>query len=361
MLSSLYQETHRVGFGAGTPDGRNDTIPEEAELVQEILQREGWHTVAVTGGGYMAGVFGFERGFDQFRDGSPSILVGSSRLLKYLKNRPDKPVFALLHTYEVHSPYEPPAEYGALWDTYDSDVAATNEVLKPIQKGADKVLEREDFDRLEALYDGELRYTDDTLRSFFAELEAIGFLDNALVIITADHGEEFGDHGGLLHGMTLFEELLHVPLIVVGTGVAEATVNPHLVSMIDLAPTILAAAGVPVGKTMEGRSLLDDIRAEPWHQQRIFAQYADFQYCIRTPRWKLVQYPRGGRLQLFDLQKDPLEQHNVRRDNRKLSKLLLAELEAWKSGRPSIVGDRSAQEELSPDKVEELRALGYVD
>ena len=361
MLSSLYQESHRVGFGAGTPEGRNDTIPAEVELVQEILQTAGWRTVAVTGGGYMAATFGFDRGFDEFRGGSAPIAEGTRKLLNLLRQAPAKPTFALLHTYEVHSPYEPPPEYEKLWNIYESSLPATNEVLKPLQKTAGEQLTEADFNRLEALYDAGIRYTDDVLRSFFAELESIGFLDHALVIITADHGEEFGDHGGLLHGMSLYEELLHVPLILVGSETAAARVDPRLVSMVDLAPTILKYAGLAVPGHMEGRNLLSDDWSLPWHEQRIFAQYADFRYAVRTPRWKLIQYPRGNRTHLFDLKRDPSERHNLRHERPELAAALEAELDAWRAGRPAIIDQRGAQDELPQEKIDELRALGYVD
>lgn len=360
MLSSLYQEGHRVGFGAGTAEGRDDHIPPEVELVQEILQRAGWHTIAVTGGGYMADVFGFDRGFDVFNGGLPAIEDGSRRLLSLLDKRPRKPVFALLHTYEVHSPYEPPEAYAALWDTYSSDVPPTNEALKPIQKIAGDVLDDEDFCHLEALYDGGIRYTDDVLRDLFGKLTESGFLDNSLVIITADHGEEFGDHGGVLHGSSLFEELLRVPLIVFGSGVPRATVDPRLVSLVDLAPTILAAAGLPVPEQMEGRNLFDGAAAPPEHEQRVFAQYADILYAVRTPRWKLVQ-SRNGYCRLYDLKTDPRELRNVKKRHQDIAEQLRAELEQWKQDRVRVAAERGERPQLSPEKIEELRALGYTE
>ena len=361
MLSSLYQETHRVGSGAGTPGGRNDTIPEQVELVQEILQRNGWRTVGVTGGGYMSSIFGFGRGFESFTDKARSIEQGTRLLLAELEQQPDRPVFAFLHTYQVHSPYDPPDLYRALWVTGESDFEGSNENLAPIQNNAGEILEPEDFDHLAALYDGEIAYTDAILRALFSELERIGFLENALVIITSDHGEEFGDHGGLLHRVTLFEELLHIPVILYGTGVAEGVVDPVLISLIDIAPTILAAAGLPITDAMEGRDLLGDLSEPGWGEQRVFAQYTSLRYAIRTPRFKLIQYPKTQRLQLYDLRRDPGESRNVRRKHEELTAALLAELEEWKRALPEPVNTHGEQVELPESTIEELIALGYLD
>jgi arylsulfatase A-like enzyme len=361
MLSSLYQETHRVGYGANTPEGRNDVVPESVEMVQQILQRNGWRTIAVTGGGFMSDVFGFDRGFESFSGKAGSIEEGTQLLIQEIGKERDRPIFAFFHTYQVHSPYQPPNRYRDLWDSGDSDFEATNENLVPIQDGAREVLDREDFDHLEALYDGEIRYTDESLSSCFDELERIGFFDNALVIVTSDHGEEFGDHGGLLHRVSLHEELLHIPLILSGAGVARGVVDPTLVSLIDLAPTILAAAGLPVTEVMEGRNLLGGVSDTAWDDQRVFAQYTSLRYAVRTPRFKLIQVPKSGRLLLFDLRRDPSERRNVVRQNEDLAAGLLTELEEWKRARPRIDHAAPVGLELPADKVEELRALGYID
>lgn len=361
MLSSLYQETHRVGYGGGTPEGRNDVIPEQVEMVQQILQRNGWRTVAVTGGGYMSEIFGFGRGFGSFSGKASSIEQGTDLMIKELEEEQNRPIFAFLHTYQIHSPYDPPNHYRDLWDTGESDIDGSNESLVPIQNRAHEVLEKKDFDHLEALYDGEIRFTDTTLRSFFSDLERIGFMDDALVIITSDHGEEFGDHGGLLHRVSLYEELLHIPVILYGNGIARGRVDPTLISLIDIAPTILSAAGLPTTPNMEGRNLLGDLSSPRWQDQRVFAQYTSLRYAIRTPRFKLIQNPNKDRIQLFDLRHDPGENRNIRRRHEDLAASLLAELEEWKRTLPEPINLEATQANLPPETLEELRALGYVD
>ena len=363
LLSSLYQETHRVDLGGGDAPGGGHTIPADVGLVQEILQRNGWRTVAVTGGGYMSGEFGFSRGFDVFTDQARGVDEGTGRLIEALRapTEAGRPVFALLHTYEVHSPYMPPDDFADLFGEYSGAIEPTNEALIPIQGTAGQVLTRGDFEYLESLYDGGIRYTDEVLGELLDELDGIGFLDNALVIITADHGEEFGEHGGLLHGGKLYEELMHVPLIVFGTGAPRGVVDPALVSHVDVAPTILAAARIPVPEIMEGRDLLDGPQRGPWLEQRVFSQYASQLYCVRTPRWKLIFRPASGQMQLFDLRRDPVERRNLREAYPEVAEQLLADLIAWRRERPQLDFEPTPDDELSAEKIEELRALGYVE
>ena len=212
---------------------------------------------------------------------------------------------------------------------------------------AAKSLTREDFEYLESLYDGEIRYTDEVIGRLLASLEAIGFLDNAVVVVTSDHGEEFGEHGGVLHGGKLFEELLHVPLIISGAGIDRGIVDPSLVSLVDIAPTLLSLAGLEIPDAMEGRSVFDRPASEQFQDQRVFAQYGDQLYCVRTPRWKLIQRTSNQRVKLFDLHRDPGEQRNLSARRPDLSAALLAELEEWRVGRPQLdLGSRRGRRAL---------------
>jgi arylsulfatase A-like enzyme len=332
-------------------------------MVQEIFADAGWHTTAVTGGGHMSSGFGFSRGFDEYIDLARSVDQGVEFLLENLRGPVEagQPVFAFFHTYEVHSPYHPPKGFRRLFGAHTGAVKATSEALLQIQTDAAKVLTREDFDYLESLYDGEIRYTDEVIGKLLASLESLGFLDNAIVVVTADHGEEFGEHGGVLHGGKLFEELLHVPLIIGGVGIDRGVVDPSLVSLVDIAPTLLSLAGLEIPSTMEGRSVFDRPPIEKWQDQRVFAQYGDQLYCVRTPRWKLIQRSSNQGVKLFDLHSDPGERRNLSLQRPDLSAALLAELEDWRVGRPQLDLGSRPRVELTDEMAEELRVLGYLE
>ncbi len=363
LLSSLYQETHGVDLVADDAQKKRHHVPVGVRLVQEILADNGWRTVGITGGGYMSSEFGFARGFEEFSDRARGIAQGARLLADTLcaGEEDSRPAFAFLHTYEVHSPYAPPDGYASLFTEHDSAVEVTNEALAPIQNRAAEVLTREDFAYLESLYDGEIHFTDTVLERLFAELEGCGILDAALVIVTSDHGEEFGDHGGLLHRGTLYEELIHVPLIVFGRGVKPGVVDPSMVGLVDVAPTILTAAGLPVPTAMEGRSLFNRPLVSRWPEQRVISQYGSHLYSVRTPRWKLIYSPATRGTVLFDLHRDPRETRDMAGERPEIAEALLAELTAWRQNRPRRGDEEGAAAEISEAKREELRALGYVE
>jgi arylsulfatase A-like enzyme len=360
LLSSLYQETHRVGIGAAPTV---NTLPTGVAMIQEILSAAGWHTVAITGGGFMSAEFGFSRGFDVYVDHARRVARQAEELVENIRPalRSGRPVFAFFHTYQVHSPYAPPKRFRRLFGEYGGSIEATSEALLEVHSDAGKEFTREDFEFLESLYDGEIRYTDEVLGVLLSSLESIGFLDNAVVVVTADHGEEFGEHGGVLHGGKLFEEILHVPLIISGAGVARGVVDSALVSHVDIAPTLLTLAGLEIPEVMEGRTVFDPPAPERWNDQRVFAQYGDALYCVRTPRWKLVQRIANQRVRLFDLHRDPRERRDLSARHPDLAADLLSEIEEWRARRPLVDLGEHREVELSEERIEELRALGYLE
>jgi arylsulfatase A-like enzyme len=257
ILSGLYQETHGVMLDGARGGVAVRQIPEEVPLLQETLRAHGWATLGVTDGGNAGRRFGFARGFDRFDDRGGGVEAVTERLAGWiagaLEARPDGPVFAFLHTYQVHSPYAPPRRYRERFGVPAEAPNAGSRFLLRHARSA-RSLEPAVLRRISGLYDAEIRYTDDTLGAFFARLEALGFLERALVVVTADHGEEMGEHGGLLHRDLLYDELLRVPLILAGEGV-EAGRDRSLAGSVDVAPTVLAWAGVAPPRPLEGLAL----------------------------------------------------------------------------------------------------------
>lgn len=362
MLTSLYQETHQVGFQTDLSGAVNNAVPDGVVMLQELLQARGYQTVAVTDGGYMSADFGFARGFDDYFDKGEGIENGSRAMLERIRRRLEQagPIFAFLHTYEVHSPYAPPDRYRDLFGVFESDLLPASETLVPIQENAFEHLAAADFEFLKARYDAEIRYTDDVLRDFFAGLRDIGFLDNCLVVVTSDHGEEFGDHGGLLHRATLYDELLRVPLIVRGPGVAGGVVDERLVSTVDIIPTILGRLGLAADLPLGGVDLLAPDNAGTGEQRPVFSQYAGLYYSIRTPRWKLIETPHDGAVQLYDLLADPKEQHDVAPEQQAVVGELRQSLHDWRTSCPQLELTRRPVTPTA-DLVKRLRSLGYVN
>ena len=262
ILSSQYQETHKVMFkflraGRRASAVPANPVPNRIVLLQEILRGNGYVTLGVTDGGYMAENFGFARGFAEFRDDRDGVQAGTGKLISMVQRyaQDDQPIFALLHTYEIHMPYTPPERYRTIFGQFSSKFVPIYENVKPLKNDA-SALSKDDLEAMEGMYDGGIRFVDDTLRRMFSALAEIGFLDNYIVVITSDHGEEFGEHGGLEHSPTLYDELLRVPLIIAGSGVPGGRVDERMASSIDIVPTILNHAGVEVDIPFEGMDLL---------------------------------------------------------------------------------------------------------
>jgi len=359
ILSGLYQQTHGVMLDGDRGGVAENRIPDEVPLLQEMLRAHGYATLAVTDGGNVGRRFGFARGFDRFDDRGGGVEKVTGRLARRiadaLETRPHGPIFAFLHTYQVHSPYAPPARYRQRFGVPAGAPDAKSSFLLRHARSAAS-LDAATLRTISGLYDAEIRYTDDTLGAFFARLEALGFLEGALVVVTADHGEEMGEHGGLLHRDLLYDELLRVPLIVASEGV-EAGRDRSLAGSVDVAPTVLDWAGVPPPRPLEGIPLpLGGGAAAKRHA--IVAQYGTDRYAVRTRSWKLI-VNHGDGAELYHLETDPGEQHDVAERHPQVTERLRAELSAWleERGSPPPAGPPVT---LDAEEERRLRSLGYL-
>jgi arylsulfatase A-like enzyme len=224
-----------------------------------------------------------------------------------------------LHVLDVHTPYRvrPPAGTRFSDPAYRGPVGYGWGDVDGAQQGR-----YDDADRAEvvARYDAALRFVDDHLGALFDALRARGLLDRTLVVVSSDHGEELWDHGGFFHGVSLYDEQLHVPLIVrLPNGARAGTVVERTVRAIDIAPTIADALGAPLFPEFEGESLLPLVAdAAGGADREVFARAANTTYplrmAVRTPTHKLVQTLEPFAEELFDLVADPEERRNLAAD-----------------------------------------------
>jgi len=257
------------------------------------------------GGGWTGGCFsanpnlrtdwGYGQGFDElWSDLTPDVDVhgdtirtqGLAWLDRTWSRTSSAPAFLYFQYMEPHAPYDPPEPFRSRFAVdeagkpFDKDSAVREAIARALpgapqpatgkpEDVADAVrtilargtpLTKREILPFERLYDAEVATADDQVRQLFAELEKRGFLDNALVVVMADHGEEFVEHGRTSHGRTLYEESVHVPFIVVGPGVAAGRRVAENVSLIDLAPTLVDLLGLPAEPRFEGRSLTPLLR-----------------------------------------------------------------------------------------------------
>jgi arylsulfatase A-like enzyme len=266
--------------------------------VPEVLQANGWFTAGFWTGWYLAGEYGFERGFDVYenamtggaeleRQYEQAVENGDmARAERVLGGRDvmshqdvtslgvadriratlarlgsDQSLFLFAHFFDPHYDYVPPSPWDTSFDPdYRGDYDGRNFYRNPrIFDGERRRIPERDLQHIYALYRGEIGWTDSVIGLVLDQLEASGRLDETLVVVTSDHGDEFFDHGARGHRHSLFEELIHVPLMVrlpasMRTGVVSRV--DRLVSLSDLAPTLLSTVGLPVPPTVVGRSLL---------------------------------------------------------------------------------------------------------
>jgi arylsulfatase A-like enzyme len=211
-------------------------------------------------------------------------------------------------------------------------------------------------------YDAEIRYVDQHLQSLFRELP---FLDRCFAVFTSDHGEEFLDHGRTGHGVNLYNETVRVPLVVRPPGGGPSAYRTDTVSLIDVAPTILAAAGgrAPVG--WQGAVIVDDHGAPvPQLDRMVLSDLARNRRLPRSDalagsRWKIVVNIDTGVAELFDLRKDPRERVDLAADNARLAGAFFARLEATIRSLPPAPD--TVAPAVDEQTTEQLRLLGYVD
>jgi len=195
-------------------------IAPDKTTIAEALSARGYATFGVSANNAISGMLGFGRGFDEYKIvGNPTFAspkeeggLVNAELLRLLDLAdPRQPVFAYLHYMDAHMPYR---SHPDLTPPRAAGLDRSDESLNGALIWGRSDFSIDDTWRLQDLYDGEVRYTDGLLRDLFAQLEQRGFLRDALVIVTADHGEEFGAHGAFGHGTSLFEASIHVPLII---------------------------------------------------------------------------------------------------------------------------------------------------
>jgi arylsulfatase A-like enzyme len=283
---------------------------------------------------------------------------------------------------EPHAPYEPPEPFRSRYGREvpgapDIETANQDLIRRPFAK-----LAVPEVELLESYYDGEVAAVDAELRQLFDELRQRRFLDNAIVVITADHGEEFLDHGRVSHGTSLYNETIRVPLLLQGTGIPSGRVVTENVSLVDVAPTLLDLAGLPPEPNFEGRSLAplitppsapagrrDRLPGDPPGESRdILAELErtdtklDFRRhtssILRGSVKLLVNQPHAT-AETYDLAEDPRERTPLASEDGKAAAVLaraLEELRASLQIRRAELAERGRVDEATREK---LRALGY--
>jgi arylsulfatase A-like enzyme len=389
--SSLFTGLYPIHHGRYAPP-----VPPLNSLV-DVLAAHGWVTVAFTEDAYVGSSLGFASGFDWFDDGNDvSSIAGDAertfaRAAAWLEEFGARTRFFLfVHTYEVHAPYvarDEPARRLADRITPDDrrhfDGEAQLESLLRHNDGR-ALLDAADIRRYAALYAAEIGYLDRVVGAFLDRLSALGLADDTVVVLTGDHGDQFGEQGKVDHGETLHNRVLHVPLGFRWPGRIAPGRSDSPVQLIDVFPTILEVAGLAVPPALDGRSLAPVLlgREREIPPRAAFAELrADREECgrwrgsgpcrldryaVQTERFKYVSSKVPPFERLYDLAADPLETRDVAAEHPDVLAAQRRLLEAYTAAAvpPASAGQaREGTPEGVPDDAtrRRLRALGYTD
>jgi arylsulfatase A-like enzyme len=406
LMTSLYPSSHDVY-------SQWRKLPSELPTLAEMLQKRGYRTAAFSANLQVSPTFGFGRGFDSFwNSGLPSLLgqtaMGGWR--KFLRDNlfrpllaraapqkqgeswalrgtdagavneaifdwidgvePDEPVFLYVQYLDPHHPYSPPED---LLNDAPLDALTLNNVPSVPVKRVPYPLAKYDepapdaLAGVTALYDAEIRYCDRELGRLLGRLREKGLLDSSYVIITSDHGEELFDHGQWLHGHSLFDELVRVPLIVTGPGIPPQVVATP-VSLVDVLPTIAGFANATVDFPIQGQNLAplwratasDAVEHAPSERSIYFERPEEPGLSgLRLGTQKVIRLdaPHNEIWMQFDLASDPHEQHDL---SKRYASSLRAQLIQAQLDAAQLFRNHAAEIALPGGVKATLQALGYI-
>ena len=384
LITSTLPSTHNAM-------SKPSSLSQDLVLIPEAMQEAGYTTGGVVSNVNLAESFGFAQGYDDYYYLAPDYLFGSkessSKLIVYqlartlilgvfggdatyfndfyqdsevvngvafdwLDKRKDERFFLFLHYMDPHDPY--------LEHPYNGVGISRASMQEP---------EPEMAERLHELYRGEIEYLDENFGKLLAKLDAEGLYDDTVIVLTADHGEEFNEHGGFWHGLTLYDEQIHVPLLIKWAKDGERPnrgADSGIARLIDVGPTILGTAGIEIPETMQGIDLRTPFSARLEKDQQVFSEEdheGNVLWSLRTEDEKLIianeHNPRGlPEREYFDVSSDPLEMDGYSDPDAETRLEELAELQRLAAEGKAVQGE---DVEMDLPTCQRLKAIGYVE
>ena len=374
LMTGTYGHTH----GAA----RNGFVVREGNtMLAEALRDSGYATAGFAGAFPLHTRFGFSQGFDHY-DAAVKSRSGdqvNDRVLRWLDGQDAERLFLFVHYWAAHYPYTPPPPYDRM---YRRDALGIRGTMGDIERVRDALASDlpeagRQSDALRAAYAGGVTFVDAHVGALLDGLRARGIYDEALILLTSDHGEAMDEHDEYWdHGRTTYASSTHVPLIVKLPGGRLAGTRSSLVaSNVDVMPTILELTGVSPPPAVEGASFASVFDGGPTEPRPPAFSEATKPHpatvepgawtnrrndkAVRSGDWKLIHRPRTGETELFDLGTDPGETRDLlrrpTRAARQRARKLLTALRTW-----SERAGAAARRDASDESLETLRALGYA-
>ena len=372
-VNSILTSKHPVYF-LGQDGHRKGLLPDSRSLA-EAFAEAGFRTLAVSASPIVRHTpsknnphGGFGKGFDLFDEDclwKPAACVNKKALsLLDDGNDASAPFFLYLHYMDPHDPYRPPKSSPKRFNApYDGHAFIARGDPNPIaralyvERGVVDV-QAQDLKHLELLYDEEIAYFDTHLEVLLDALRERGLLENAVILLASDHGEEFMEHDLIKHCRGVFDTVTRTPLVLWLSGAEEGAHIDHPVQNLDIAPTLLDLASVPFDRaSFDGRSLRPLMDGTGSHSRYAFSSQGVLR-SVYDGHHKLVVNRRTKRARLFDLDSDPREMRDVSGEEprvvQRLTRMLKANLRAIQDD------DAERSIRLAEDAEQQLRALGYL-
>ncbi len=383
---------HRLGVQWDLLGGKS-RIPAGVSTITEDFAAAGYVTAGFVANYVLAPEQGYGRGFDSYylapyKDHSVTAETLGRRALDWLRDRGDQRVFCYMHYMDPHSPYDAPGPDGLTrWGRRpfvpDQMPGWRDGNVWGLTVGREQVEDEEDVREIGRFYEDEVAYLDRQLGRLLVRLEREGLLEDTVVLVTADHGEELHDHGFWSHGFTLYEEVVNVPLLLRVPGLRHraGSVVHTPVSLVDIRPTLLALAGLPAGPAVrDGENLLG-----PGPQRLVFSRTladAPARSSVFSGPWKYIHFDRPlavaeppvtapgkwlmdhgpAEEELFHLDADPAERENLAESLPDVRAQLKTALHQWLAEARPAEARHGGEDtpEADTDMAERLRALGYI-
>ena len=336
--------TGRLPIGHGVRDNAGFFLDPSETTLAEVFKQAGYSTAAFVSAFVLDSRWQLNQGFDHyydafnlapFQDISPRDIQrrGEETEIEaahWLQDHSSEKFFSWVHFYDPHEPYDPPDPYRSVF--------------------------------ADSPYDGEIAYMDDVFGKLMAKLDDLGVKDRTIIVVAGDHGESLGEHGEATHAMFVYNTTQHVPLFIHIPGAGGERIK-GVVSLIDIAPTLLELEALPVVQAMQGGSLIGKINGSD-HKQRIAyseSTYAEIHYgwspleSVTTDEYKFINAPRP---ELYDRVKDRNEATNLYAEKSSYAKVLQNDLQDMIKRYASK--NLAGPQKMDPDTEEKLRALGYI-
>jgi arylsulfatase A-like enzyme len=402
LLTSLYSFTHGIV-------NDYDTIPKGATTLAEQLRAAGYVTAGIVANPFAGRLSGLQRGFDYLSEwaviqryrtdaedrGTDSAAVNKIAI-PWLKQHGDEPFFLYAHTTDPHAPYRPPAEFEEKFakpeETAEFDRTYKSLVDKR-EYGGGAVVSRSGclrngvnpdrfIHRAVDRYDGEILHNDWSLAQLVNTLKQLGILNNTLIVVVSDHGEEFWEHGWTAHGQSLYQELTHGVFVMWNPKLIPTPKRvSEPVQLIDVMPTVLDLLALKTPDMVQGQSLAPFAKGQPFQRRGpvITSRYASphargfvpengtDSIALLDANWKLIYRQKGksvglNKVELYDRRTDRGDTNDVAGQHPQEVDRMMTEIGRWMDAQKQIRGflGRGAKATIDQQTLDQLRSLGYL-